>query len=852
MQPFYLIGSVAALAPVVPAIAAEQPAAESRYELPAQPLAESIRAVGLASGQSIVAPGTLVDGKIAPPLIGHYSPEAALGSLLSDSGLSFRRDGTRLVVFRPGLQPTESRETVGEEEAIVVTGTRIRGAPIASPVISLDDEQLRRQGKATLAEAVRTIPQNFGGGQNPGIGNNVPGSNGVNVGSATSVNLRGLGSDATLTLVNGHRLSYSASRQAIDISAVPLGAVDRVEVVPDGASALYGSDAVAGVVNVILKRNFEGVETSARLAHSTSGGGFEQRYGTVAGTRWDGGGIFAAYEYGRTTAIRGKHRSYTDDRPTLTLYPFIKHHSAVLSAHQQLAHGLSIEVDALYNKRLSSSSFATTPEADIETNGVRFSYASESFVIAPTLRLDIGDDWRLFVTGSYGEDRTNYDSTIFVSGLVFDFGGNCYCNNAKAVELGGDGKLAELPAGPVRLAAGVGYRYNKLVRFNGVGAITNANADQDSYYAYGELSLPLLSADERVPLVDKLLLTGALRYENYPSIGGVATPKIGLIWGLTPDLEIKASWGKSFRAPTLQQQFGARLAVLSPASEFGNDLPAGTTAMVIDGSNPDLDPERATSWSATVDFHPEALDGLRLELSYFRTRYRDRVVTPILFISQAISNPLFSDRLTFDPSPVLQADVIAGSVAFHNTTGSPYDPGNVAVLIDNSYANAARQLINGADLLASYRTAMNAGDLLLTLNATYLDSNQQLGKGQQSVPLAGILFNPPHFKARASASWSRNGFTLTGSIDHIGGVDDTRQPTSVRVNPMTTFDLTLSYESPTSAGILSGFNASLTVQNLFGAKPGRIATNQLSDFPYDSTNYSPLGRFVALSLGRKW
>src|SRR3546814_13055089 len=70
--------------------------------------------------------------------------------------------------------------------------------------------------------------QSFGGGQQPGIGFNVPGANGVDVGGGSSINLRGLGSDATLTLLNGHRLSYSSSRQSVDVSAIPLSAVDRL------------------------------------------------------------------------------------------------------------------------------------------------------------------------------------------------------------------------------------------------------------------------------------------------------------------------------------------------------------------------------------------------------------------------------------------------------------------------------------------------------------------------------------------------------------------------------------------------------------------------------------------------
>src|SRR3546814_6079331 len=85
-----------------------------------------------------------------------------------------------------------------ETDAIIVTGSRIRNVPVASPVITLDQESIRDSGQSTVADAVRTIPQNFGGGQNPGIGFNVPEASGADVGGGSSVNLRGLGSDATL------------------------------------------------------------------------------------------------------------------------------------------------------------------------------------------------------------------------------------------------------------------------------------------------------------------------------------------------------------------------------------------------------------------------------------------------------------------------------------------------------------------------------------------------------------------------------------------------------------------------------------------------------------------------------
>lgn len=831
---------------------------EITFALPPMPLGDALRQVARETRRNLVVDDELIAGKTAPAISGRFTADQAVDKLLAGSGLSSRTvDGTVIISGpREAAVDTTAADPSKAAEDIVVTGSRIRGAPVASPVIRLTQDAMRDRGESTVAEAARTIPQNFGGGQNPGVGNNVPAASGVNVGSATTINLRGLGSDATLTLINGHRLSYSASRQAIDISSLPLGAVDRIEVVPDGASALYGSDAVAGVANIILRRDFDGIETSARVGGATDGGDFEQRYGVVGGARWGGGGFIATYEFGRTSAIVGKDRSYTAKQsPGLTLFPKLQNHSATLSAHQALGGNLSFEVDGLYNDRRSDSSYALNPAGDVTLSGARFLYHVKSFVVAPTLRFSPGLNWRFFLTGSYGQDHTFYDVTSYFSGLVFKSVGNCYCNSGKSAEVGGDGTLLRLPAGSVKLAAGAGYRGNRLVRFNGADADTNIAKSQNSYYAYGELSVPLVAPEQGIRFVDRLQLSGALRYEHYPRVATVVTPKVGLIYAPGPDADIKASWGRSFRAPTLYQQYEASLAVLDyPASLGGVGFPPNATALTLEGGNPDLKPERATSWSATLGLHPRNLDGARLELSYFNTRYRDRVVAPITFLSQALSDPLYADRLTFNPSAALLDAIIADATSFGNATDAPYDPNNVAVFIDNRNVNAGFQRIRGGDLLFSYTKSLagNGGVLSADLNATYLESEQQLDSTQPILPMAGIIFHPPHVRARADLNWTNGPLTLTGGTTYIGGVKDTRQNPSVRIDGMTTFDLTLRYQDKSATGWQRGLGATLTIQNLFNAKPNRIATTRPSDAPYDSTNYSAVGRFVAASLVKKW
>jgi hypothetical protein len=264
------------------AMAIPAPAAQARegqmltIDLPEQRLVDSLKALALLSGRTNLADNDTVAKVRAPALRGSYTLPDALRILLAGLGLTAQRTDEGFVLR------TSIAEAEDGADGIVVTGTRIRGARVASPTITLDQQDLRDTGYTDLGQIARSLPQSFGGGQNPGVGRNVPQTAEQNIGGSSSVNLRGLGSDATLTILNGRRLPYDGVFQGVDISAIPLQAVERLEVVADGASAIYGSDAVAGVVNVILRDDFEGVATHARVGGATDGGDFQQLYGGIA------------------------------------------------------------------------------------------------------------------------------------------------------------------------------------------------------------------------------------------------------------------------------------------------------------------------------------------------------------------------------------------------------------------------------------------------------------------------------------------------------------------------------------------------------------------------------------------
>jgi iron complex outermembrane receptor protein len=181
--------------------------------------------------------------------------------------------------------PAEAADSVTDGGLVIVTGSRIARDPLslAAPVTFLDKTALERTGLSSTADILQRLPISGGGlnTRNNASGNlgNPPDGGGVGAGSAT-IDLRYLGPNRTLVLIDGLRVVPGASASgipaAVDLNIIPNGAIERIEVLQDGASPIYGSDAIAGVVNIILKSKQRGFDATARLS-----GYFEQGDGTT-------------------------------------------------------------------------------------------------------------------------------------------------------------------------------------------------------------------------------------------------------------------------------------------------------------------------------------------------------------------------------------------------------------------------------------------------------------------------------------------------------------------------------------------------------------------------------------------
>ena len=199
----------------------------------------------------------------------------------------------------------ESEEVDSDEEVelVVVTGSRLARTPSEQSrnVVVLDEQDIKATGELTLYRVLRQLPQNLNS-TNATYSSTLNG--GGNKTGAATVNLRGLGSESTLILVDGRRVGYSGILGGVtDISTIPLSMVERIEVLPDGASAVYGSDAVGGVVNIITRKDYGGVEVDVDYARPHKSGYEETRASIAGGMSWEGGRAKLAYERYHDTGL---------------------------------------------------------------------------------------------------------------------------------------------------------------------------------------------------------------------------------------------------------------------------------------------------------------------------------------------------------------------------------------------------------------------------------------------------------------------------------------------------------------------------------------------------------------------
>jgi outer membrane receptor protein involved in Fe transport len=275
--------SLMAAAPV----SAAQSSSTHQFAVGQQPLGDALNRVAQTAGVQIMVPPDLVRGRTAPTLSGQYTVNQALDKVLSGSGLTHRNTrGGVITVARaqettapakpapapkPAPAAAESPTETQDLAAVQVTGSRIKRSEIEgpSPVTVITAQQIEAEGHGTVFEALESLVMAGGA-----VETELSGGFSAN---AHPLNMRGLGPGRSLLLIDGRRAAdypfpYGGRSNFQNFGNIPSGAVDRIEILAGGASAIYGADAVSGVVNIILKRGYEGDEVKLRAGTSTMGG----------------------------------------------------------------------------------------------------------------------------------------------------------------------------------------------------------------------------------------------------------------------------------------------------------------------------------------------------------------------------------------------------------------------------------------------------------------------------------------------------------------------------------------------------------------------------------------------------
>ncbi len=209
----------------------------------------------------------------------------------------------------PAFAQTAANPAAKEAEVVVVTGTRIRrpNTESTSPISTVGAADLQRDNIVNVESQLRILPQFVSGRSqfDNNSGNGTPGT--------ATVNLRALGTERTLVLMDGKRMTPFGATGVVDINQVPLALIERVDVVTGGASAVYGSDAVAGVVNFVLKQNFEGIQFDATANQYGEGDGLTQQFQGTMGTNFadDRGNIAMSIGYTKREAVFQGDRAYS-------------------------------------------------------------------------------------------------------------------------------------------------------------------------------------------------------------------------------------------------------------------------------------------------------------------------------------------------------------------------------------------------------------------------------------------------------------------------------------------------------------------------------------------------------------
>jgi iron complex outermembrane recepter protein len=874
-----------------------------KFDIRATSLAAALRQFANQTGLQIAYFTKVGGNRPTQPVSGTHTAEEALRILLGTSGLTFERIDDTTIAIRSvepatgadkpaamqspspevrlasdGEAPPDSAGAPSPDDAppadetptpvlseVIITGSNIRGVQNdTAPIMTFDRSYIERSGYTNMMQLVESLPINFNGGAS-GSSETAPFGNSSNYGQnltrGTGFNLHGLGSTATLTLINGHRVAPSAQGQFVDMSTIPLSAVDRIEILTDGASAIYGADAVAGVVNIILRKNFQGAETGIEYGTASDGTVDEQRFTQTLGTSWDGGNVLWVGEFYHRDPLNTQDRDYimeAGSEAPIYLLPRRLLGTMLFELNQKLTDRLDLSNTILYSyedvwsKQMGQDSLLGTQAPGTNQWSVNLGLGYDMFA-----------DWRLNVDSTVSQlvTRTglNYtDVTTNEPDLIYRDYHDRF--NTWIVDAKTDGSLFSLPAGAVRLAVGGSYREDG-VRSTRVRVVPNTGYQvravewRGVVSAYGELYAPLVSAQQGIPGVKRVDLSVAGRFDHYSDFGSTSNPKVGLVWTPVSGLDLRGTYSTSFRAPSVAEEALVARGTTIFTSTFANET---IPALVLQGSAP-LVAEKSRNLALGFTLKPEPLPGAELSLNYFKIDYTNRISTPPDDDNALSERPKYGDLITDLPNDAAAQAYINQQVAMGDEYFDYIGNGvaGIRYVLDLRQRNAARTQISGLDLAASYLWQRAVDTFSVSLNATHINKLlTSLTSDSLTFDQVNRYNEPLSWRARALGTWVHGGLSSSLSVNYSNRYLNDSLVVMTPIASWTTFDVNFSYDFDklANSGWLAGVKTALGVTNVFDRRPPYAVGPPSSDpqIGFDAYNADAMGRYISFRLSKHW
>jgi iron complex outermembrane recepter protein len=869
-----------------PGLAAADTAARQHFDIAAGDLVTCLELLEKASSLELLYDASLLEGVSSQGVAGDLTPRAALGVLLAGTGFVQVEgpSGLTRIERRPAgdasasgarskadaMDPLAASSKAPDElQELVVTGTHIAGEiPVGAWLSTYDREDFDKLGSSTVESLARYMLENFSGADslatlntNGNVGSLQQGA-AANIFGGAGFDLLGLGPGATLTLLDGHRIAPAGlDGSMVDVSLIPLSAIDHLEVLTDGASAIYGSDAVAGVVNIVTRRALEGAETSIRYGQSTEGSVGEFTGSQLLGHAWSNGNVLLDYEYDDSQGLDASARSWIGpENGPYSLIPENRRQSLFFTGTQSLA-DTAFSFTGLYGARefrmsgLQQSTSGFVPNSEIGGGHADLAWT------AVTVDRDLPAAWHVMGSANYSSMNQLRSGEEFADGLAGDHFESALLADSElaGIDVSGSGRVLRLPGGALRLALGGGFRSESFR--SSVPSIEPLPTDSQSRTdldGYAETIVPIFGEHFSFPGARRLELSFAYRIDVYNHFGGPSNTKWGWTWEPMAGFTLRGTQGTSFTAPSISQLDSS---TTSYTTLLPSSAPAGkpTDVLVIDGGNQYLQPEKSKSVTAGIDWAPVRWPQIRGSMTYFDINYDNRIQSQNIEDEPLQAQPqLFSITGSTSPAQVLPFFQAPG----FQQDGAGLGPSAVTAIIDNQLANEATTAEQGIRMDGRY--THDAGDLgrgKLSFSANYLlvDRTSFAAYFPQTSSVTNTIGEPPKFRLRGEVAWQYRNVTADLMVNHTGAYQNTLFSPAQDIGSWTTEDLTLRADIPPHGStVWCGLSLVLNIQNLADRRPpflsipaGDIAIGR-SAVPFDGTNASAVGRYVSLEIRKGW